>query len=69
MKVVLDTNCLLVALPEKSPYRCVWDAFCQGKFWLFYSTEILHEYEEVDIDTFKKIIANSDGHFTVLFAN
>ena len=47
MKVVLDTNCLLVALPEKSPYRCVWDSFCQGKFSLFYSTEILQEYEEV----------------------
>jgi len=47
MRIVLDTNCLLVALPRQSPYRYVWDAFRQGKFQLCYSTEILQEYEEV----------------------
>ena len=47
MKVVLDTNCLLVALAQKSPYRCIWETFRQGKFSLCYSTEILQEYEEV----------------------
>ena len=47
MKVVIDTNCLLVALPKKSPYHCVWEAFLSGKLRLCYSTEILQEYEEV----------------------
>jgi len=47
MKVVLDTNCLLVALAQKSPYRCIWEMFRQGKFSLCYSTEILQEYEEI----------------------
>jgi len=47
MKVILDTNCLVVALPQNSPYRCLWDAFRQGKYSLCYSTEILQEYEEV----------------------
>ncbi len=47
MKIVLDTNCLLVALPKKSQYRCVWEAFRQEKFILCYSTEILQEYEEL----------------------
>ena len=47
MKIVLDTNCLLVALPQHSPYRCLWDAFRQRKFTLCYSTEILQEYEEL----------------------
>jgi putative PIN family toxin of toxin-antitoxin system len=47
MKIVLDTNCLLVALSQKSPYRCIWETFRQGKFSLCYSTEILQEYEEV----------------------
>jgi putative PIN family toxin of toxin-antitoxin system len=47
MKVVLDTHCLLVALSQKSPYRCIWESFRQGKFNLCYSTEILQEYEEV----------------------
>ena len=47
MKIVLDTNCLLVALPISSHYRSVWDAFRRGKFTLCYSTEMLQEYEEL----------------------
>jgi len=47
MKVVLDTNCLLVALAQKSPYHCIWEAFRRGKLSLCYSTEILQEYEEI----------------------
>jgi putative PIN family toxin of toxin-antitoxin system len=47
MKVILDTNCLVVSLPQNSPYRCLWDAFRQGKYHLCYSTDILQEYEEV----------------------
>ena len=47
MKVVLDTNCLLVILPQNSRYRSLWDAFRQGKYTLCYSTETLQEYEEL----------------------
>ena len=47
MRIVLDTNCLLVVLPVNSPYRCLWDAFRQGKFTLCYTTEMLQEYEEL----------------------
>ena len=47
MKIVLDTNCLLVVLPQNSQYRCLWDAFRRRKITLCYSTEILHEYEEL----------------------
>jgi len=47
MRIVLDTNCLLVALSQHSPYHCVWNAFRKGKFILCYSTEILQEYEEL----------------------
>jgi putative PIN family toxin of toxin-antitoxin system len=47
MKIVLDTNCLLVVLPQNSTYRCLWDAFRRGRITLCYSTEILHEYEEL----------------------
>jgi len=46
MRVVLDTNCLLVILPKNSQYRSIWDAFRQGKYTLCYSNETLHEYEE-----------------------
>jgi len=47
MRIVLDTNCLLVVLPVNSPYRCLWNAFRQQKFSLCYTTEMLQEYEEL----------------------
>ena len=47
MKIVLDTNCLLPALPKNSVCRWLWNAFLEGKYDLFYTTEILHEYEEL----------------------
>jgi len=47
MRIVLDTNCLLVALLKQSHHRWLWDGFRQGKFTLCYSTEILQEYEEI----------------------
>jgi putative PIN family toxin of toxin-antitoxin system len=47
MKVVLDTNCLLMVLPQNSEYRFLWDMFRQGKYSLCYSTEMLQEYEEL----------------------
>ena len=47
MKIVLDTNCLLPAIFCNSPYYWVWDAFCEGKFTLCLSTDMLQEYEEL----------------------
>jgi putative PIN family toxin of toxin-antitoxin system len=47
MKIVLDTNAFLVAIPPKSQYRPIFDALLQKKFSLAYSTEILLEYEEI----------------------
>ncbi|MDX1943261.1 MAG: putative toxin-antitoxin system toxin component, PIN family [Saprospiraceae bacterium] len=46
MKVLIDTNCLLVAIPRKSPYRWLYDAMKQGLFTLAFTNEILAEYEE-----------------------
>ena len=47
MKIVLDTNCLLPAIFEKSPYFWLWKAFVENKFSLCCSTEMLEEYEEL----------------------
>jgi len=47
MRIVLDTNCLLVVLPVNSPYHCLWDAFRKGQFTLCYTSEMLQEYEEL----------------------
>jgi putative PIN family toxin of toxin-antitoxin system len=47
MKIVLDTNCLLVALPKQSAYYWLWEAFRNQRFTLCYTTEILQEYTEI----------------------
>ena len=45
--VVLDTNCLIQALPTKSLYHKIWTDFLEGKYRLCVSNEILMEYEEI----------------------
>lgn len=47
MKVVLDTNVLLVVLPEKSKFHNVFQALRQKRFSICFTTDILLEYEEV----------------------
>jgi putative PIN family toxin of toxin-antitoxin system len=47
MKVVLDTNCLVVCLPVTSPYYCLWRAFRDARFTLCYTTDIINEYNEI----------------------
>lgn len=47
MKVVLDTNCLLMSLSRRSAYYSVWRDFVDGKYTLCITNEILSEYEEI----------------------
>ena len=47
MKVVLDTNVLLAALPETSNTHIIFRHLLKGSFTLCVTTDILHEYEEV----------------------
>ena len=46
-RIVLDTNCLLQALPTRSPYHKIWTDVLAGKISLCVNTEILNEYEEI----------------------
>ncbi len=46
-RVVLDTNTLLQAIPTKSRFRTIIEAFEQNLFVLIVSNEIHLEYEEV----------------------
>ncbi len=46
-RIVLDTNCLVMALPTRSPYHKIWLDFVEGKLEFCVSTEILYEYEEI----------------------
>jgi predicted nucleic acid-binding protein len=43
MKIVLDTNVLLVSIAKKSPYRVIFDSLLTNKFDLIVSNDILSE--------------------------
>jgi len=47
MKIVLDSNILLVAIGRRSRFKPIWDAFIKGWYQLIISDEITYEYEEV----------------------
>ncbi|MBV6426801.1 MAG: hypothetical protein KIPDCIKN_01314 [Haliscomenobacter sp.] len=47
MRVILDTNVLLVSIAKKSRYRPILDALLNGAYQLVVSNEILFEYIEV----------------------
>ncbi|NBC07622.1 MAG: putative toxin-antitoxin system toxin component, PIN family [Bacteroidetes bacterium] len=47
MKVVLDTNVLLVSISPKSKFRPIFDAFISANYDLCVTTDILVEYEEI----------------------
>lgn len=46
-RIVLDTNCLLQALPSRSPYHKIWIEILAGNICLCVNTDILSEYEEI----------------------
>lgn len=57
--IVLDTNCLLQALPTRSPYHQIWTDVMSGKISLCINTEILNEYEEILAEKTTKDIARN----------
>ncbi|MEJ0106639.1 MAG: putative toxin-antitoxin system toxin component, PIN family, partial [Bacteroidota bacterium] len=46
MKIVIDTNVLLVSVSQKSSWHWLYKAVIEKKLDVFLTTEILHEYEE-----------------------
>ena len=46
MRVVFDTNVLLVSLPSHSPFHPLYQAVVAEQLNLFFTTEILAEYDE-----------------------
>lgn len=47
MKVVLDTNVLLVSFSQKSMFRPIFDAILDERITVCLTTDILIEYEEI----------------------
>jgi len=59
MKVVLDTNSLIVSIGRKSKYRPIFDAFLYGKIKLLISNDILTEYEEILVEKTNALVAEN----------
>jgi putative PIN family toxin of toxin-antitoxin system len=47
MRIVLDTNCLLMAISDRTRYNRVWQAFLEGEYTMCVTNEIIEEYVEV----------------------
>ena len=45
--IVLDTNCLIMAISARNKYHLIWQAFLRGDYTLCVSNEIIEEYLEV----------------------
>ena len=58
-RIVLDTNCLLMAIPRKSPYHQVLLDFLSCKYYLCVSNEVVLEYEEILTMKVGKVVANN----------
>jgi putative PIN family toxin of toxin-antitoxin system len=58
MKVVLDTNILLTAIPLRSPYHAIIQAFNNRIYQLIITTPVFLEYEEILSEKANPLIAN-----------
>ena len=47
MRVVLDTNCLIMAISARNKYYQVWQDFLDSKYVMCITNEIIEEYSEV----------------------
>ena len=47
MRIVLDTNCLLMAISNRNRFHRVWQAFVNGEYTLCVTNDIIEEYVEV----------------------
>ncbi len=47
MNIVLDTNCLIMAISARNKYYRVWQDFLDGKYTLCVTNSIIEEYLEV----------------------
>ena len=69
MKVVLDTNVLLVSIATKSRYRVIFDGLINSDFTLIISNEILSEYTEIIGRKTNMMIANNISEMLLSLQN
>ena len=59
MRIVLDTNILLVSIPRKSKFRLIFDNLLSGKLTLIISNDIISEYHEIISQKTSSVVANN----------
>lgn len=59
LKVVLDTNALLVSIAKKSQYRPIFDGLINGDYEIAITNEILSEYTEIIEQRSNEIVAHT----------
>jgi len=59
LKIVLDTNILLVSISPRSSYHWVFQKFIDESFTLCVTTDILQEYEEIIGNHMGQEVANT----------
>jgi|SRR5690606_37062344 len=59
MKVVIDTNILLVSISRRSPFNWIFQQLIAGKYILCLTTEILSEYAEKIEEHMGKAVAEA----------
>ena len=62
MRVVLDTNTLLVSIGRQSKYRPIFDAFLEGRIRLLVSNDMFSEYVEKLEEKTSPIVAQNIAH-------
>lgn len=65
MRIVIDTNVVLICLPTKSPFRPIFDAIVNGKIELVITNEILSEYVEIIEQEINAEVANNVAEFLI----
>ena len=77
MKIVLDTNCLVVCLPATSPYYCLWKAFREMRIMLCYTSDIIkwnlitadpddNKFVDCALNAGADYLVTNDHHFNIL---
>ena len=69
LRIVLDTNVLLVSISSRSKYHWIFQDLLAGRFDLLISNEILAEYEEIIGEKFNIDTATNVVRTLLLLAN
>jgi len=69
MRVILDSNVLLVALPKLSKYRIIFDEFLNGNLTLIISNDVITEYSEVISRFTNDIVASNLSELLLIRSN